>query len=164
MADLVILAGDTEPLEIILHLPLLCEDKVRKNYKLLERAIRLCWQAGGPWSSMRCFEKYRSSHYFESAWKWSTIKSQRNERQSWAITTVIKLINSKTMPSLTKTSTENAQDVPEGFLDRICVLPSFYMPETEDLKITTHNNIKRILFFHTWRSIKYVEFQRLNDD
>jgi U4/U6 small nuclear ribonucleoprotein SNU13 len=28
MADLVILAADTEPLEIILHLPLLCEDKV----------------------------------------------------------------------------------------------------------------------------------------
>merc|ERR1719213_929563 len=27
MADLVILAADTEPLEIILHLPLLCEDK-----------------------------------------------------------------------------------------------------------------------------------------
>jgi U4/U6 small nuclear ribonucleoprotein SNU13 len=27
MADLVVLAGDTEPLEIILHLPLLCEDK-----------------------------------------------------------------------------------------------------------------------------------------
>jgi U4/U6 small nuclear ribonucleoprotein SNU13 len=27
VADLVILAADTEPLEIILHLPLLCEDK-----------------------------------------------------------------------------------------------------------------------------------------
>ena len=27
MADLVVLAADTEPLEIILHLPLLCEDK-----------------------------------------------------------------------------------------------------------------------------------------
>ena len=27
IADLVILAADTEPLEIILHLPLLCEDK-----------------------------------------------------------------------------------------------------------------------------------------
>uniref|UniRef100_A0A7S3CTY3 H/ACA ribonucleoprotein complex subunit 2 n=1 Tax=Strombidium rassoulzadegani TaxID=1082188 RepID=A0A7S3CTY3_9SPIT len=27
MAELVILAADTEPLEIILHLPLLCEDK-----------------------------------------------------------------------------------------------------------------------------------------
>ena len=28
MADLVILAADTEPLEIVMHLPLLCEDKV----------------------------------------------------------------------------------------------------------------------------------------
>ena len=28
LADLVILAADTEPLEIILHVPLLCEDKV----------------------------------------------------------------------------------------------------------------------------------------
>merc|ERR1719362_962502 len=27
LADLVVLAADTEPLEIILHLPLLCEDK-----------------------------------------------------------------------------------------------------------------------------------------
>ena len=27
VADLVVLAADTEPLEIILHLPLLCEDK-----------------------------------------------------------------------------------------------------------------------------------------
>ena len=27
VADLIILAADTEPLEIILHLPLLCEDK-----------------------------------------------------------------------------------------------------------------------------------------
>ena len=27
VADLIVLAADTEPLEIILHLPLLCEDK-----------------------------------------------------------------------------------------------------------------------------------------
>ncbi len=27
VADIVILAADTEPLEIVLHLPLLCEDK-----------------------------------------------------------------------------------------------------------------------------------------
>ena len=31
MAGLVILAADTEPLEIVLHLPLLCEDKVSPN-------------------------------------------------------------------------------------------------------------------------------------
>ena len=34
LADLVVLAADTEPLEIILHLPLLCEDKV----SLIKRA------------------------------------------------------------------------------------------------------------------------------
>jgi U4/U6 small nuclear ribonucleoprotein SNU13 len=27
LADLIVMAADTEPLEIILHLPLLCEDK-----------------------------------------------------------------------------------------------------------------------------------------
>ena len=27
IAQLVVLAGDTEPLEIVMHLPLLCEDK-----------------------------------------------------------------------------------------------------------------------------------------
>lgn len=27
LADIVVLAGDTEPIEILLHLPLLCEDK-----------------------------------------------------------------------------------------------------------------------------------------
>jgi ribosomal protein L7Ae-like RNA K-turn-binding protein len=48
MADLVILAADTEPLEIILHLPLLCEDKVsysKFNTPFSERPLRLCWQA-----------------------------------------------------------------------------------------------------------------------
>jgi hypothetical protein len=29
ISDLIIMAADTEPLEILLHLPLLCEDKVR---------------------------------------------------------------------------------------------------------------------------------------
>jgi ribosomal protein L7Ae-like RNA K-turn-binding protein len=29
VAEFIILAADTEPLEILLHLPLLCEDKVR---------------------------------------------------------------------------------------------------------------------------------------
>ncbi|MFN9907739.1 MAG: ribosomal L7Ae/L30e/S12e/Gadd45 family protein, partial [bacterium] len=35
LADLVVLAADTEPLEIILHLPLLCEDKVRIQRALI---------------------------------------------------------------------------------------------------------------------------------
>ena len=29
IAEFVVMAADTEPLEILLHLPLLCEDKVR---------------------------------------------------------------------------------------------------------------------------------------
>ena len=32
ITDLIIMAADTEPLEILLHLPLLCEDKVRDKY------------------------------------------------------------------------------------------------------------------------------------
>lgn len=29
IAEFIVMAADTEPLEILLHLPLLCEDKVR---------------------------------------------------------------------------------------------------------------------------------------
>lgn len=32
ISEIVILAADAKPLEIILHLPLLCEDKVRPTY------------------------------------------------------------------------------------------------------------------------------------
>jgi len=32
ISDLIIMAADTEPLEILLHLPLLCEDKVRPRH------------------------------------------------------------------------------------------------------------------------------------
>jgi ribosomal protein L7Ae-like RNA K-turn-binding protein len=32
ITDLIIMAADTEPLEILLHLPLLCEDKVCRLY------------------------------------------------------------------------------------------------------------------------------------
>lgn len=35
ISDLIIMAADTEPLEILLHLPLLCEDKVREYLCLL---------------------------------------------------------------------------------------------------------------------------------
>ena len=31
IADFIILTADTEPIEILLHLPLLCEDKVRSS-------------------------------------------------------------------------------------------------------------------------------------
>lgn len=30
MSEFIVMAADTEPLEILLHLPLLCEDKVRQ--------------------------------------------------------------------------------------------------------------------------------------
>ena len=33
-ASLVILAADAEPLEILMHIPLLCEDKVRKKIRI----------------------------------------------------------------------------------------------------------------------------------
>ncbi|XP_027052086.1 NHP2-like protein 1 [Pocillopora damicornis] len=35
VAEFIVMAADTEPLEILLHLPLLCEDKVGKFIKLL---------------------------------------------------------------------------------------------------------------------------------
>jgi U4/U6 small nuclear ribonucleoprotein SNU13 len=35
ISEVVVLAADTEPLEILLHLPLLCEDKVWMNIHLL---------------------------------------------------------------------------------------------------------------------------------
>ena len=34
IAEFIVMAADTEPLEILLHLPLLCEDKVRAKYDL----------------------------------------------------------------------------------------------------------------------------------
>ena len=43
----------------------------------------------------------------------------------------------------------------------ICLQPSFYMPETEDLRWTTHNGIRKTLFFSIFRDIKYVEYKRL---
>ncbi len=50
-----------------------------------------------------------------------------------------------------------------GFADQpgICLTPSFYMPETEDLRWATHNGIRKTLFFAAFRNIKYVEFKRL---
>lgn len=35
ISDLIIMAADTEPLEILLHLPLLCEDKVRYCFRCI---------------------------------------------------------------------------------------------------------------------------------
>lgn len=38
------------------------------------------------------------------------------------------------------------------------------MPENEDLKWHTHNNIRKTLFFSVFRTIKYVEYKRLKSE
>jgi ribosomal protein L7Ae-like RNA K-turn-binding protein len=40
IADLIIMAADTEPLEILLHLPLLCEDKVLFQIKYITKKLQ----------------------------------------------------------------------------------------------------------------------------
>ena len=52
-----------------------------------------------------------------------------------------------------------------GFLDQkgICLSPSFYMPENEDLRWGTHNGIRKTLFFSIFRDIKFAEFRRLKN-
>ena len=39
ISEFIIMAGDTDPIEILMHLPLLCEDKVRTVPKCVSRAI-----------------------------------------------------------------------------------------------------------------------------
>ena len=46
----------------------------------------------------------------------------------------------------------------------MCLLPSFYQPETEALRWATHNNIRKTLWFTVFRRIKFVEFKRLKDN
>lgn len=41
-AELIVMAADTEPLEILLHLPLLCEDKVCSSFSLLSTKLKTC--------------------------------------------------------------------------------------------------------------------------
>lgn len=58
IAEFIILTADTEPLEILLHIPLLCEDKVRQrisarylaqpNISYAERALRVRPLQGRP--------------------------------------------------------------------------------------------------------------------
>lgn len=56
--------------------------------------------------------------------------------------------------------------LPNGFLNApgMCLLPSFYQPETEELRWSTHLNIRKTLFFGVFRNIKYCEFQRLKSE
>lgn len=35
------------------------------------------------------------------------------------------------------------------------------MPENEELKMGTHNNIRRTLFYSVFRNVKYLEYKRL---
>ena len=46
----------------------------------------------------------------------------------------------------------------------ICLQPSFYMPETEDLRWATHNGIRKTLFFATFRNVKFIEYKRLKSE
>ena len=56
--------------------------------------------------------------------------------------------------------------LPPGFLDfkGLCLLPSFYQPETEDLRWQTHHNIRKTLYDSVFRKIKYCEYARLKDE
>ena len=38
------------------------------------------------------------------------------------------------------------------------------MPENEELKWSTHNGIRKTLFFSVFREIKYLEFKRLKSE
>ena len=49
------MAADTEPLEILLHLPLLCEDKVKKFMKVLLSMQKGCLDDTKPFSNLRQF-------------------------------------------------------------------------------------------------------------
>ena len=60
-------------------------------------------------------------------------------------------------------SAEDTNDptVPPNFFNDTYLLPSFYMPENKELLIQTHNNIRRSMFYQTFRDIKYTEYRRL---
>ena len=44
------------------------------------------------------------------------------------------------------------------------MLPSFYKPETEELKWSCHYNVRKMLFMDVFRNLKYCEFKRLKND
>ena len=61
---------------------------------------------------------------------------------------------------------EEAKLLPDGFLNApgMCLLPTFYQPETEELRWATHLNIRKTLFFQVFRNIKYCEFKHLKSE
>ena len=60
---------------------------------------------------------------------------------------------------------DEAKLLPVGFLNApgMCLLPTFYQPETEDLRWATHLNIRKTLFYTLFRKVKYCEFKRLKN-
>ena len=65
IAEIIILTADTEPLEILLHLPLLCEEKVRTltthhevciSSGIPECLVHLRQLQGCPWARLRCLQ------------------------------------------------------------------------------------------------------------
>ena len=61
---------------------------------------------------------------------------------------------------------EESKLLPDGFLNAasMCLLPTFYQPETEELRWATHLNIRKTLFFSVFRNIKYCEFKHLKNE
>ena len=61
---------------------------------------------------------------------------------------------------------DEESQLPKGFLDAkgMCLLPSFYQPETEVLRWSTHLNIRKTMFYQAFRNIKYCEFKRLKNE
>ena len=73
IAELVVLTADTEPLEILLHLPLLCEEKVSMIFAVdlpvaychtSERPLHLRRIQGGTWPCLWCHQTgHRRQHH-----------------------------------------------------------------------------------------------------
>ena len=65
-----------------------------------------------------------------------------------------------------ETLQKESKQLPVGFLDSagMCLLPSFYQPETEMLRWSCHLNIRKTMFFSVFRKIKYCEFKRLKNE
>jgi hypothetical protein len=60
IAEFIVLAADAEPLEILLHLPLLCEDKVLLDILDLECSLCFCSFKSSPWQSL---QRFPPSHF-----------------------------------------------------------------------------------------------------
>ena len=75
-AALVVMAADAEPLEIVLHLPLLCEDKVRRAMQWGRGAARgetARGRRGAPAACRAVLTQRRTSRtsLCRAAWRWA---------------------------------------------------------------------------------------------